>query len=326
MACTCGRVSGPVFSAEQCRRCWKQRYDPAYAQHHGTQLAPLPCPPKVRKIDGLTSGRSFNGSLAEWCGRTFLVYRKYWDAARLALVELDEDFAPRGIAKMLSLGKLPQDRDAQEDPRLFVHRGQLYVCYTGCNWRLEQPVSVCVGRLDDSLDIVDSFCPHFPQRASWEKNWSFFDNEGDLYAIYEINPHRAILINRGKAWELPRLRTHTFAGNAFELMRGGAPPVLYNGEYYSFFHGTPRERSRPYSIGVYTFAAQPPFYPSRWCPIPLLRPDESDHPGPHVAKVVFPGGAIVRDGEWHVAYGYYDQEIRVASWDAADIEKLLVKA
>lgn len=34
-SCTCDHVTGPVYTADQCRRCWKWHYDAAYRTAHG---------------------------------------------------------------------------------------------------------------------------------------------------------------------------------------------------------------------------------------------------------------------------------------------------
>lgn len=279
--------------------------------------------PSITTIRGLPPGRSFNGSIAEWHGKTYLAYRKYWGRARVALVELDAAWQPIGLAKELSLGQLPEDRDCQEDPRLFHWRDQLCVVYTGCNWSSDRPVSICAARLDDALDVSQSWCPHFPERRAWEKNWGCFDHDGDLYSVYEIAPHRVLLHTYNNAWEFPRPETFHFPAGVFDSMRGGSSPIRVGDEYYSFFHSTPTDGQHSYLIGLYTFAAKPPFRPRRWIPTPLLWPNPAEAPGPHVAKVVFPGGAILRDGQWHVSYGYYDEQVRVASWKAELIERQL---
>lgn len=280
-----------------------------------------PILPAITHVGGLPSDRSFNASIAEWNGKTYLAFRKYWAGARIGICEVDENFQVKGLIKTLALGKLLQDRESQEDPRLFVHRGALHVSYTGVNWSIKQPVSVCWARLTEELDAAESFYLDFAGRREWEKNWAFFDQRGDLYAVYEPNPHRVLLYNARHFWEIPRTREHMFPQSNYGMIRGGAPPICHNGEYYCFVHGVTEDRI--YTIGLITLEDKPPFMPKRWIPSPILWPDPSESPGPHVANVVFPGGAIHRGGKWHVCYGLYDEHIRIASWDATQIERLL---
>lgn len=320
--CT-GKVEVKLFSCDLHGECTTNKpITNIYCCNNCIDKSPISTVSNV-KIEGLGDYRSFNGSIAELNGRTYLAYRRCWDRARVALVELNTNWQPLGEAKELALGKLLEDRDAQEDPRLFVHRGQLHVSYTGCTFsKGKLHVSICVARLDENLNVEYTWYPHCPARQEWEKNWGFFSNQGDLYAVHSISPHRILLMARHDAWEFPAEK-FTLPGGVFGLLRGGCPPILHNGEYYSFFHGCTKPRWGTYSIGVYTFSSVHPFHPKRFCPSPLLWPTPSEKPSPMVADVVFPAGAILRDGHWHVSYGYYDQEIRVATWECKDIERLL---
>src|SRR6185437_16303966 len=57
--------------------------------------------PRITTIQGLPPGRSFNGTVIDWRGKTYLAYRKYWGRARIALVELGADWQPVGVTKEL---------------------------------------------------------------------------------------------------------------------------------------------------------------------------------------------------------------------------------
>ena len=40
--------------------------------------------------------------------------------------------------------------------------------------------------------------------------------------------------------------------------------------------------------------------------------------------IVFPCGAMLRDGQWIISYGYHDYECRLALFAADDIERRLI--
>ncbi|MBE2240333.1 MAG: hypothetical protein IAE81_21280, partial [Caldilineaceae bacterium] len=144
-----------------------------------------------------------------------------------------------------------------------------------------------------------------------EKNWLLFEHDGELFAIYQVDPHiilRVDLAGVGPVRCWPVFRTDwdtTVYTRRYGVLRGGTPPVRVGQHYISIFHsrthapGTaPAERApvmetlkrlpwlRPfkrwlrewfapvrYYGGVYAFAAAPPFAPVYLAPRPLLRPE-----------------------------------------------------
>lgn len=271
----------------------------------------------------LRSEHAFNCSLARFRNRQFLAYRLHWSGARIALAELDESgTVVRNHRLPLRLGQ------AQEDPRLFVYREQLYVSYSAYYRRGEQQcIDVCYALLEETPSgrwtVAEEYYPHYPGRQPWEKNWGFFEHAGELLAVYSIAPHRILRIDGNRA-ELIAEAPVLF--NKPGLLHGGAPPVFHRGEYYSFYHrrsGASCEKW--YTLDLYTFEARPPFRPSRHIEVPLLQPDPRDRPGATVPHAVFPGGALIDEQHrWLVAYGYYDKWSEIAAWDINQIESCLM--
>lgn len=320
-----GSVGIKLFNCAKFISCTLAKKVPNVPCCEGCQAyTPLSAVSNVR-IEPKTSGRCFNGSIAEWNGKTYHAYRRWWDRARVYVTELGPDWQPIGETKQLTLGKLSEDSSAQEDPRLFVHRDRLCLSYGGTAFRGGKlHVSVCAAVLDENLEVEDCWYPHMENRQEWEKNWGFFDSDGDLYAVHSIRPHRVLLMTQRHSWEIPiEEKNRVQLPESLGILRGGASPILHNGEFYSFFHGVTKPGHGIYWIGLYTFEPVYPFRPKRFIRSPLLWPDPAEKPGPHVANVVFPGGAVYRNDQWHVAYGYYDRETRVVSWNGEDIEKLL---
>jgi FkbM family methyltransferase len=271
----------------------------------------------------LAAEHQFNCSLIRFEGKLFMAYRLHWANARIVLAELDENLLViRNQRLHLRLGQ------AQEDPRLFIFRGELHVSYSALYQRGDKSwTDVCYARLEQDATgnwhVGDEFYPHYAGRTTWEKNWGFFEHNGELLAVYSISPHRVLRID-GNGAELIADVPIRFPAKP-GMLHGGAPPVFHRGEYYCFYHrrlGASAEKF--YSLDLYTFEAKPPFRPSRQVVAPLLIPDLQDRPAPTVPQAVFPGGAFIDEQHrWAVSFGYYDKWSEVAWWDINQIESCL---
>jgi hypothetical protein len=174
------------------------------------------------------------------------------------------------------------------------------------------------------MSVEDVFHPHFPGRNSWEKNWTFFDWEDDLYAVYSISPHRIVLV-KGNHAEMIYETPFPAKWNGGEL-RGGTAPVRIGDEFFSFFHDRIEPHGRRlYRAGVYTFEARPPFRILRFCEEPLLVANALVDNGQHdnYCDVVFPGGAVLADRKWFVASGEHDRRCRIDAFSAAEIDRCM---
>jgi predicted GH43/DUF377 family glycosyl hydrolase len=96
-------------------------------------------------------------------------------------------------------------------------------------------------------------------------------------------------------------------------LRGGTPPVLVDGEFWTWFHAVwihPDKRSRVYSAGVVRFEGKQPYTPNGVSLFPLIFPDLMDQGWVKHGRIVFPCGALFdhRRREWQVSYGRNDTE------------------
>ena len=275
---------------------------------------------------GNEPGGAFNPSIIEYKGRLLMAHRRSWVNAHLWLAELDRDtLQPKRVSPM-RISRGVHDAASQEDQRLFLHRGKLHVSYTGVQQTETGVVTnVCLSSLEDEARGLwsPSWSPQYEGRNAWEKNWVFFEHDGELYAVYSVSPHRVLKFFHGGAevaYETP------FAPQwRYGHLRGGASPVLHNGEFYHFFHGQMNRAGHNwyYSAGLYTFDSKPPFAPKRFAKLPLLLPEMAEKPCEWVASVVYPGGAVYRNGVWLVAYGAFDTWCRIGVWTEEDIEGAL---
>jgi hypothetical protein len=179
-----------------------------------------------------------------------------------------------------------------EDLRLFTHRGALCGSYT----HTDGPIRMRICRFNADLSIEREVEFKFtPER--YEKNWQFFDYHGRLLCIYSINPHRIYECDWDGAFAL--IHSTPFP-NDWEVdgkqLRGGTPPALYNGRYYSAFH------TSNYYMGMYSFSAEPPFQVIGISNKPFL-----GHSG---TSVHFPCGLLCLEDSFLVTYGEDDKRAK----------------
>lgn len=200
------------------------------------------------------------------------------------------------------------------DPRFLVYGDRLFIHYNN-NFQT-RPNQLFLVELD--RDTLEACTPTRPlhltgPRQEIEKNWLFFDHDGDLFAVYQIAPHTILhvdLAGRGAivceplyatAWDV------TNYTNRYGPLGGGTPPVRQGDAYVGFFHSKQplsrlhwllrywpmtastrlprylaaieRRVRRPFEMkryyaGAYAFSAEPPFRPRWLMPTPILRPQD----------------------------------------------------
>lgn len=274
---------------------------------HGCDERPANAHPPTRRFRVAGLAGHFNGSLIEYDGRLLLASRM---VGRLYLSELDDRFRAVRTAKLDI--DLPGNH---EDPRLFLWRGKLMVSFavaTAAGRRVQ--VRQAVAEVDPAGAVRDARVVGFA-RGPMEKNWTPFEGPtGDLLAVYSVAPRHVVLRIDGDRAEVVADAPNPFpwaGGHA----RGGSPPVLVGSEYVGWFHGQVQAGNRRvYSVGRYTFAADTLAVTGQ-SPIPLLwagrhHPDRSDE------LVVFPAGAVLREGGWLVSCGVADRFVEVMEWPA----------
>jgi predicted GH43/DUF377 family glycosyl hydrolase len=173
------------------------------------------------------------------------------------------------------------------------------------------------------MGVEDVFYPRIPGRNFWEKNHQYFQHGDRLYAVYTIAPHRILRIDGDRAeWIYETPTAVAWDGGE---MRGGAAPVRVGGEYWCFFHDRIVVRGhRIYRADLYAFDASPPFRIRRMVPEPILTADTITKPRDQYASVVWPGGAVLRDGVWTLACGIHDRTISFYQFGHADFENRMV--
>ena len=297
------------------------------------QAIPLPLPMKRNAIQW-TFGRKgrveawFNPSLAIWKGKKFLAYRveciPWFRLSMVAVNELDREWNP--ILETTRVFDLHSKfgNYCVEDPRFFVYKENLWLAYT-------DSLEVGIARLNDDMTTAESFYLERPwYHTRPEKNWTFFEAEGRLFATYGIVPHKVLEVSvedhTTKFVYETRFDHNWTRGD----LRGGSSPVLHDGLLWSFFHSSVniREESygpiRQYFIGVYAFDPKPPFKPVYMSKVPLLAGEEEkiQHNRPSQHSVIFPCGAIRAACGWLVTFGENDCRCRMAFFDDGIVNEL----
>lgn len=276
----------------------------------------------------------FNPSIIESGDGYLFTFRTGWKGSNIYGVKLDSQFKPVSESKLLDVNRQGSGY-GREDSRLFRLNGKLHMMYTGVIGRLG-PTNVLFARInEDTLEVEDKFFPRGFPRNSWEKNHQYFDYQGIAHAVYSINPHKILRVegNKGELIHETPFKGSWSGGH----MRGGASPVLHNGEWYCFFHGKwDRMRARlphqptsdamrhVYNMGVYTFSPEPPFQILRYAPHPIDIADVDMTDG-NYCDVLFPGGAVLAGNQWAVAMGINDRRSEIRFYDHDFIESQLVK-
>lgn len=275
----------------------------------------------------------FNPSIHQWGRDLILATRDSWGHSRVALWKLHNTdrhgwTGTWTVEPISSIASAHPDAPRLEDPRLFAARDDRGMPYLGAMFNLPDgypPKRVQVGYVrfsDDLKSITHTEVFRSPHNNLYEKNWvPFWDTRGDeLRWVYASKPRHTVLGRQ--SWETPN--PFPWAGG---VIRGGAAPVSVTRpdgreEWYHFFHGClKRLQGSVYTMGCAVFEPHPPFRILRQTAAPLLWPD-LPAPGEEVVKryVVWPGGAVLHGGSWHIALGVDDTFCRIVRIPVTEVE------
>lgn len=302
-------------------------------------------PPDWRTPDAMQSARVFNpGLLCDGPG-WLLAYRVVTDAdprRRIALCRLDASFriVDGSQLAMSDLVRFPQPEAFPPqattwfaDPRLYRFGGRLWL-YWNSGWH--EPQNCQFLQEIDAVSLRPIGTPRelvlHGARQKLEKNWMLFERTGALFAIYSVNPHRVLRFSLAGNGPIefadasdPIINSGGFA-QKYGGLRGGAPPVLHDGQFYSFCHSIEdAPDGYRYVASVYRFGAEPPFVPTDLprAPLAIAVPASGRRKLPKlnaaVGEVIYPGGAAVDGGAWHVSVGIDDERSAIVRATMAEI-------
>lgn len=163
-------------------------------------------------------------------------------------------------------------------------------------------------------------------RGKHNKNLLWWFHEDKLHCLYLSDPWQ--VVEFGASWDQQVNHVGDGVKWKYGTVRGGTPPVLVDGIYYTFFHSSVpwRGRYRRYYMGAIAFSATPPFTPIMWTQQPLLIGSQNDYWHQKKPLVVFPCGAVMENGTWLISLGVNDLKCAWLEIPHADILKLLQAA
>lgn len=208
-----------------------------------------------------------------------------------------------------------------EDPRAVVHNGRTFV--SCCNFVILRGkgwtgAHQAVFEVNDQWQMVNRWDPVYGNNGSMlgknsghEKNWLFFFRDGRPHMVYGATPHTLVELDDKFQKPVEHVTTNPNIEWiwTFGEIRGGTPPVLIDDEYWTFFHSSMPWREdgkRWYVMGAYAFQSTPPFQITRITTRPLLCGSKNDRWAEGKPLVVFPCGALMREGKWLVTGGLND--------------------
>jgi hypothetical protein len=274
--------------------------------------------------------RHFQASVVPWQGKLWCATRKAWSRARVVLSELDADYQVVRWREMKP-DRREVNQTGDEDPRLFVWRGQLWLLWTAWD-SVSRPrigkanaTTPMLSKVNEDLTISDTRVIGYAGRRSWEKNWQPFgwdDGVQDrLMAVYQPSATGIVLEIDDVAARFAANVSAAWPDN-LGLVRGGAPPARRGEEQWSVCHAVYRaaDGRQWYAATLHTFDAAPPFTPRRYLPYPLIDP-RSEGRAPRTLlneAVVFPCGSYFAYGgeRFVVSCGWHDRWAEVWEFDA----------
>lgn len=269
----------------------------------------------------------FNASILRWRSDLVMAYRHGWGGATIRVCSLDGNYVALND-RQLRIPRTPYNDLGNEDPRLFVYRGHPCVSYNGVtrmagSLRTHMMYSVLH---PESLEVTATYVLNYPGRRAWEKNWTFFERDGELCAIYDLYPETVVLqIDGYYAEEVSRVPAPEGMESYCGYPRGGASPVLVDDELWCFYHGVHDVNGRKtYGLSVCVVELHKPHRITKVFPGCLLWANEEDRWAPHHPSVVYPAGAVYQRGMWLVSMGYQDRWSELAVFSHASLAEAMV--
>lgn len=266
------------------------------------------------KLIRSTDGRVFNAGVCEYNGRRLMAYRAGLANGRIWIAEDGKEPVRLRISHPLA-------SVTQDDPRLVVLGGVLYCTFSAVGHT--RVCSVLMAELSDDLSVVRVFEPDYPARSQHEKNWVAFESNGAPYFVYSITPHKMLSLDLVNEYCQEVASTAGVPLKGFDL-RGGAPPVLHAGEWYTFYHSHAVHAGKHYyKTYAYTFENRMPFRVTRYTPESIWTPSGSYANTNPARDVIFPCGAVREPDGWMITAGAGDTDIIRGYYHDSTIEGAL---
>jgi predicted GH43/DUF377 family glycosyl hydrolase len=259
----------------------------------------------------------YNPSIIEHNGKMLLVYRYHEGGkdTKLAYAVIGDQ------GHVLSHTLLPSSGKSMEDPKLFLDNGVIHISWVESTFPNPPFKSVVsYSELGEKLDPITLSLPR-NDWSSMQKNWVFWTRGDEWLVLYQCQPKQIIFSATLEPNEIARTFEAPGPRWPWGQIKGGTPPVEYEGKLLRFFHSTldneldPLARRR-YYVGAYLMDPNT-FVVLRVSKKPIIYGSEVSEVRPKVCahfkkNVVFPGGVIARDGHWLLSIGINDSQCAIA--------------
>lgn len=285
----------------------------------------------------------YNPSIIRHDGRVLMAYRYHRDgsaASSLAVAELSGD-----CTKVLSNTPIDLVSGSFEDPRLFGYGGAIGMSYVVSDVPKLPTTSVVrwgILREGKPWKVEGQWLPNYGKNdgTAMEKNWVFYEEEGQLKAIYQSSPEVEIIEvqeNITKRSIRPRVsdvHEGDMVNNSIRWKYGGfkggtTPFKMSDGRTMRFFHSRLDNEPRPiqwrYYVGAMILDESGNI--TAVSKKPILRGSEYDDLATteaascvhHKKNVVFPAGAIAVAGGWMLSVGINDSSCGLVKVEEKDL-------
>jgi predicted GH43/DUF377 family glycosyl hydrolase len=175
-------------------------------------------------------------------------------------------------------------------------------------------------------------------RRAVEKNWIFFEAEGQAWCIYSTFPHDVMHVDLGDPKLVTCTPTHVATSEEsdyeviFGTVRGGTQPIDLGDRLLMIAHSSFKmlDDLRYYACVAYEISARAPFEVLRSSPAPFTLPADDSASSFQLAKlngevggVVYPCGAVLDGEDVVVSYGVNDEAAYLTRIPLADLEAQL---
>ena len=171
-------------------------------------------------------------------------------------------------------------------------------------------------------------------RRKTEKNWAFFEADGQVWAVYSVTPHRILKVDLHSSatqvlCDLDAVSSWRPAfSEVYGALRGGAQPIKVGDRFLNIVHSRYNmPDGAEYVPAIYEYSSSYPFQPVREKPFPLdLGFDPHSDPGQHgfaddqglnlnptTSWVLYPTGFAVQGNQFVISGGYNDSHCFLAS-------------
>jgi hypothetical protein len=309
--------------------------------------------PQAWKNLSLESVHTFNPALiSDGQGGFIMAYRFVSDLdliRRIGICRLDGNLdVIEGSA--LELSDLIQFADPKTDdisrewfadPRLFELQGKIWMAWNDGNRsdgnhqflvEINRSGQLAPNGLAREITITD-------HRRKNEKNWAFFEVNGDVRVVYSIAPHRVLKVDMSDKSKIichseGTLEWKSKYSRTYGVLRGGAQPVQIGDKFVNLVHSSfNMPEGREYVAAVYEYSATYPFAPVREMPMPLdlgvqqtkeFQSTTENKLNPTTSKVVYPTGLVILKDKVFISAGINDSELALFVGSLEDLSYRMI--